>query len=157
MVAYSFNKQFVPLIQSGHKRQTIRANRKRHARVGETVQLYTGMRTRDCQKIIADQRCNRVDEVRFDLSAMANLKAAPGSYAEMREMIDSRAFEIAVNGMPISRQSFDFFAHDDGFRTMLYDRKGDQPLSPFDMMLLYWMSYHGAAVFNGAMISWEPA
>jgi len=51
MVAYSFKKQFVAPILAGTKRQTIRAERKRHARPGEAVQLYTAMRTRQCRQI----------------------------------------------------------------------------------------------------------
>ena len=54
MVAYSFRPQFVQPILSGAKRQTIRphrAGRSRHARPGEEVQLYTGMRTRRCTLI----------------------------------------------------------------------------------------------------------
>jgi hypothetical protein len=43
MVAYSFNPIFVGPILAGTKRQTIRAERKRHARPGEAMQLYTGM------------------------------------------------------------------------------------------------------------------
>jgi hypothetical protein len=46
VVAYSFRQQFRPPILAGTKRQTIRADRKRHARPGEQLQLYTGMRTR---------------------------------------------------------------------------------------------------------------
>ena len=38
MVAYSFKQQFAPAILSGAKCQTIRADRKRHAREGEAVQ-----------------------------------------------------------------------------------------------------------------------
>lgn len=49
MVAYSFRPMFIPLILSGAKRQTIRAiGRRRHAIPGETLQLYTGMRTKHC-------------------------------------------------------------------------------------------------------------
>lgn len=51
MVAYSFMKQFAPPIVEGTKRQTIRGERKRHARPGETIQLYTGMRTKYCRRI----------------------------------------------------------------------------------------------------------
>jgi hypothetical protein len=59
MVAYSFQKQFVPAIISGKKRQTIRAfGKRRHAYVGEPIQLYVGMRTKQCAKIIPDQICN---------------------------------------------------------------------------------------------------
>ena len=63
MVAYSFHKRFVEPIATGHpatgivKRQTIRADRKRHARPGEPLQLYQGMRTKHCFKIIADPVC----------------------------------------------------------------------------------------------------
>lgn len=52
MVAYNFKKQFVPLIEAGLKRQTIRAPRKRHTRPGEAIQLYSGMRTRSCRKLV---------------------------------------------------------------------------------------------------------
>jgi hypothetical protein len=46
MVAYSFAPQFIDTIRSGTKCQTIRPiGKRRHARTGEPVQLYTGMRT----------------------------------------------------------------------------------------------------------------
>lgn len=48
MVAYSFKRRFVPPILTGAKLRTIRADRARHARVGEEVQLYRGMRTSQC-------------------------------------------------------------------------------------------------------------
>ncbi|TIP13173.1 hypothetical protein [Mesorhizobium sp.] len=51
MVAYSFKQRFVAPIRAGTKRQTIRADRKRHAYPGEQLQLYTGMRTRECKLI----------------------------------------------------------------------------------------------------------
>lgn len=52
MVAYNFQVRFAPLVESGIKCQTIRAARKsRHARKGEPVQLYTGMRTGACRKL----------------------------------------------------------------------------------------------------------
>lgn len=60
MVSYSFQKRFVRPIRVGlgsddiypmspdpaPKRQTIRADRERHARSGEELQLYCGMRTK---------------------------------------------------------------------------------------------------------------
>ena len=52
MVAYSFQGRFADAVASGAKRQTIRAARKRrHARAGEMLQLYTGMRTKACRKL----------------------------------------------------------------------------------------------------------
>lgn len=68
MVAYSFKQQFVAPILSGAKRQTIRVDRKRHARIGEPIQLYTGMRTRQC-KAIGTALCENVCPITLDFSS----------------------------------------------------------------------------------------
>ncbi len=57
MVAYSFKARFAQPILDGTKLGTIRANgKRRHARAGEALQLYTGMRTRQCRKV-KDETC----------------------------------------------------------------------------------------------------
>lgn len=61
MVAYSFKSGFVPAIRARTKRQTIRLPRPRHARPGEMLQTYCGMRTKSCFRIIPDPRCIGVD------------------------------------------------------------------------------------------------
>ena len=63
MVAYSFNARFEMPIREGWKTQTIRAPRKRHARPGELLQLFCGMRTMHCRKIVEDVRCTAVSEL----------------------------------------------------------------------------------------------
>lgn len=58
MAAYNFQTRFVGPIQRGTKTQTIRRiGKRRHARAGEMVQLYTGMRTKQCRKIVEDRIC----------------------------------------------------------------------------------------------------
>jgi hypothetical protein len=83
MVAYSFKRRFVEPIRAGldpasadggavyvgsrlfnPKRQTIRAERARHARPGEELQLYCGMRTKGCF-LIAKVRCVKVTSIAF--------------------------------------------------------------------------------------------
>lgn len=68
MVAYSFKKRFAAPIREGLKTQTIRGDRARHARPGEMLQLFTGMRTAHCMKICEDVRCTDVRPIgiRFD-------------------------------------------------------------------------------------------
>ena len=44
MVAYNFKDQFARLVEAGIKRQTVQLCRQRPTRVGDTLQLYTGMR-----------------------------------------------------------------------------------------------------------------
>ena len=53
MVALNFRKQFADLVKAGQKKQTIRAMRKRRFVEGDILQLYTGMRTRNCTKLIS--------------------------------------------------------------------------------------------------------
>lgn len=61
MVAYSFNPRFEMPIREGWKTQTIRAmGRRRHARPGEMLQLYVGMRTAQCRLILPEVRCTDV-------------------------------------------------------------------------------------------------
>jgi uncharacterized protein YqfB (UPF0267 family) len=62
MVAYSFQTRFVAPILAHKKCQTIRADRRRHARPNELLQLYTGMRTRRC-KLIGRAVCVEVQPI----------------------------------------------------------------------------------------------
>lgn len=69
MVAYSFQKQFAPKIIDRSKTHTIRGPRKRHAKPGENLQLYTGMRTKHCRKIIDDPVCTFVSPIRITFAS----------------------------------------------------------------------------------------
>ena len=64
MPALNFQKQFAPLVESGEKRQTIRAPRKdgRNPKFGDRLHLYTGMRTRACRKL-AERTCTAATNV----------------------------------------------------------------------------------------------
>ena len=54
MVSFSFQTEFVPLIESGQKIQTIRSTRR--CEKGQPMHLYTGLRTKQC-KLIAVKKC----------------------------------------------------------------------------------------------------
>lgn len=59
MVAINFNARFAPLVENGTKRQTIRA--KARCKAGDRLQLFTGQRTKDCRKLVAnDPVCDLV-------------------------------------------------------------------------------------------------
>ena len=98
MVAYNFSPQFVDDIAKRRKRQTLRTTAR--ARVGDTLQLYTGQRTKDCRKIVdEDPVCIRTatielneDALYFDGHRQASESAESyarfdgfESYAAMRE------------------------------------------------------------------------
>ena len=69
MPALNFQARFAPLVESGEKRQTIRAYRKddRDAQAGDTLYLYTGMRTKACRKL-GEARCKGVTPVAINRS-----------------------------------------------------------------------------------------
>ena len=66
MPALNFKKQFAHLVESGEKRQTIRACRKdgRDPKTGDKLFLYTGMRTKDCRKL-KEVVCKSVESIRI--------------------------------------------------------------------------------------------
>jgi hypothetical protein len=158
MVAYSFNRRFVPAIESGIKSQTIRAPRRRHARPGEWLQLYTGMRTKSCRLIRADVVCSRLDEVRFDLRALADAPM-PKNSRQLLSVVDTTDLPLTVNGIPVEGWQKDVFAIHDGFLGWQITGEGAAGISlpPFAAMVLFWMGSHGPSLFEGVMISWEKA
>ena len=125
MVAYSFQARFAAPILAGTKRQTIRADRRRHARPGEELQLYTGMRTRQC-KLIGRAICRDVRRValQFDTATECDGVELDG---------------VFYHG---SQADLDRFAVADAF-TDWADFKG------------FWRLVHGAARFEGVVIRWE--
>lgn len=70
MTAYNFHKQFAPAIFRGDKTQTIRqVGKGRHAKRGSKLQLYFGMRTQHCRKIILhDPTCVSVEPLSIIVS-----------------------------------------------------------------------------------------
>ena len=116
MVAYNFKKQFAPLIKSGTKQQTIRAPRKtRHAIAGEPIQLYTGMRTKACSKLIdPDPTCRAVLPISID------------------------GMEVLIDGVPLMDKELEQLAIADGFNSLdeLVDFFKDR--MPFEGVLIAW-------------------
>lgn len=124
MVAYSFQKRFAPVILDGTKIGTIRAERKRHARVGEPIQLYQGMRTRYCKKIVEDPICTAVLPIMLDVLP--------------------KGFGIIEIGKPrwlLHSHGQDQFARCDGF-------------ADIEDMHAFWLKSHGEGVFRGFWVLW---
>lgn len=64
MVAFNFQKQFVPLVEQGKKLQTMRVGVQR-CWPEDKVQLYTAQRTKKCRKL-GEGTCTKVIPVRFN-------------------------------------------------------------------------------------------
>ena len=132
MVAYSFKERFAEPILVGSKRQTIRGDRRRHARPDEQLQLYIGMRTKRC-RLIARTRCVGILAVRLRFSRRGDRCRA------------SELFE--VGGLFLTPRRMDRLAADDGFASV-------------DEMAEFWFENHGRGVeeidFHGVLVRWAP-
>lgn len=53
MPSLNFKNRFVPLIESGAKRQTIRKLGKRYFIAGDKLYLFSGLRTKNCHRIFS--------------------------------------------------------------------------------------------------------
>lgn len=127
MVAYSFKIRFVHSIVSGRKTQTIRAPRKRHARVGEVMQLYTAMRTKQCRPI-GVAVCETVDAV--------TLRFGDGGIGRLGSV------EFEGEKRRTTAANLDAFAQRDGFES-------------WSDMSAWWRISHGPGDFTGLVIRWR--
>jgi uncharacterized protein YqfB (UPF0267 family) len=105
MPAINFQPQFVDLIRKGEKKQTIRRKRKIQIKAGDKLFLYTGMRTKNCQKII-EADCKSVQEVKID-SAGIKSKWYPNMDAYMIHSPDFFAKQDGFNNWEEMRDWFD--------------------------------------------------
>lgn len=131
MVAYSFKAMFADQIERGAKCQTVRADRQRHARVGEAVQLYTAMRTRHCRKLVdPDPVCFAVEPI----------------YIWVSDYDPKIIAAVEIDGIRLSDDEIAEFAIHDGF--------GECGDCPRTAMGEFWLENHGAGDFHGVLIRW---
>lgn len=141
MVAYSFKSFFAPQIEAGFKRQTIRADRRRHARPGEALQLFTGMRTRHCRKIRPDVTCLSIEPI--DMLFVGGL---------MQSVFVSWSSE---GDQRLSPTELEQLARDDGFAPEHFnDASGYCGATALENMEAFWREHHEAGPFHGVLIKW---
>ena len=82
MPAYNFKKEFADAVACKLKRCTIRRRRKRPTGAGDTLYHYTGMRTKNCRKLlqIVCEKVTPLEIVAFELKIN-------GRYANDKEKI----------------------------------------------------------------------
>lgn len=102
MPAYNFQKQFVDMIYSGEKTQTIRRRRKRPTLAGETLKLYTGMRTKNCT-LIFETQCLRVTPI--EILPLAKAVVMNGNSLSEKELLDF----VVKDGFDGVESFFNFF------------------------------------------------
>ncbi|MGO7686224.1 hypothetical protein ACC696_16390 [Rhizobium ruizarguesonis] len=87
MVAFNFAAEFAGPVECREKRQTIRQTRR--AKVGDSIQLYTGQRTPECRKLTADDPvCTRVTYIAIRASGitLGNVEGLPRNRDEFARL-----------------------------------------------------------------------
>ena len=112
MGLYGFQNQFVPLVLNGSKIQTIRAQRKRLDKPGDTMHLYRGLRTKD-PALLLRAPCTNVEPILIDTAG------------------------VQVNGVLLDSYERDLLAWRDGFRS-----KSGRRLGSFSLMMEFWRKHH---------------
>lgn len=143
MVSYSFKERFADPVRCGlgiikpnpdrglfPKRQTVRAvGKKRHARPGELVQLYTGLRTKNA-RLIGTAVCSRTAPIIIDFVW----------HTSRREDIH---LGVLIDGTLLMEKEALDFVRSDGFRTI-------------QDFIDFWGENHGIdKLFEGIIIYWE--
>ena len=119
MPVLNFRSKFVPAIESGLKRQTIRSKRTRgNPKPGDTLYLYTGMRGKNCKRI-ATVQCKRVCDIQIENQPRPIL---------------------IMDGVKASNTSVKLLAENDGFDTVdeFYEFFRFTYGLPFDGLLIWW-------------------
>lgn len=132
MVAYSFQKEFEAPILARTKKQTIRATgKRRHAHPGDFMQLYVGMRTQYCRKMLFD-----VDPVCTSVKTVSMI------------IRPTELPLIVIDSVKLAAHEAYDFIRADGF---------DCGAS----MTAFWLKHHGKPFdgtklhFEGLVISWD--
>lgn len=128
MVAYGFQKRFAPSIEDGTKVHTIRADTRRHARPGEGMQLYVGMRTKHC-RLIGAPICESVVPVQMMFCRRGGA-------------------EIRVGNQDVASALLDVFARADGFADLA-------DMASF-WWATHLPKAGDTLVFRGVLLQWEP-
>lgn len=92
MPALNFQKQFIGAIERGEKSQTIRATRKRPIKFGDTLYLYTGMRTNVC-RLIRAVRCRQTSAVAISENAQLKIDGRTQQPGERERFARADGFE----------------------------------------------------------------
>jgi len=83
---------FVDKVESGEKRQTIRKRRKRPIKMGNTLHLYTGMRTKGC-RLLGLKTCTETFHVRRTGPYTWHRGSAELSVEELTDLVKRDGFE----------------------------------------------------------------
>src|SRR5579872_1238894 len=144
-----FKRRFAPYVENHSKTHSIRGERKRPPRVGETCHCYEDPRQKT-MRLLGRWRCVKVERIEIREISRRSLSSTLPYGAH---------FRMSIEGEQLTLDECNELAWRDGFRTVGSDHFTDQS---FDMMMRFWMLTHGNPRrkglfrFTGHIIHWDP-
>jgi hypothetical protein len=148
MPAYNFLERFVPLIQKGSKKQTIRKRRKHATKPGQLLHLFTGQRTKHSRKIL-QPICKNVQTIYISRSFRIRIYAA--RLTDLDVLLLQHGKLVGCEYSTVTGTDLDDFAFYDGFRTEA-SAEG-KTAGCGQLMQRFWKRYH-TLPFIGDIIYW---
>lgn len=122
-----FNKRFVPCILEYTKVFTMRKRRKKPAKIGETLFMYTGLRTNNCQLISNKEKLISKQKAWIRIIFTLGLR-------------DADDLKVCVDGREIKGEELDQFVCFDGFK----DKRD---------FIDYWIEPHKKLIKKNGMVN----
>lgn len=119
MPSLSYKEQFIMPVKSGRKKHTIRAKRKKPIKVGDTLYMFYGMRTKYCTRI-GQAVCTKVEQITIYQNGLCY-----------------------VNGKRLTLRDRDDLAYRDGFENY-FEMLGfwiDNNTLPFKGDIIHWQEF----------------
>lgn len=135
MGLYNFQRRFVPLILSGEKTHTIRAERKHNDIPGRMMHLYTGLRHKDA-RLLARRLCVMVEFIGIE----ADRTVWIGARMSLANPHDIGGPAVPGGRIILDPSEKEALAKRDGFQS-------------FNEMIEFWS---GRLPFTGLVFHWEP-
>lgn len=117
MGLYNFKPRFAPFILDGRKTHTIRAERSHPDKPGNTLHLYTGLRTKKA-KLLMRVPCVRVEEI---------------------VITDTALPRISIEGHLLNQDEEEALARRDGFKDFGEMLKFWEGRLPFKGHIIHWL------------------
>src|SRR5271170_7503724 len=112
MPAYSFQKRFVPKVESGEKTHTIRGKRKNRPKPGQPFYGYYAMRTKQCRKLV-ESTITRVQDITIEQGKrICDIEAREGMHVYWNVP------KITIDGEVLARDEAEALARRDGFQDL---------------------------------------
>jgi hypothetical protein len=153
MPAYSFKQRFIPMVMDGSKSHTIRARREKgYSKIGDTLYLYFGMRTKWCTKI-REEKCTNIRTIvitEYDIFLCSYRFTDYEVQVLEDQLLAGKGADV---GIKLDETLRNTLAWCDGFRPEGSTK--DAPGNAFELMIRFWRSTHQLP-FIGDLIDWKP-